>query len=89
LSRGGPTFAAFVALYQARPGEGRNETMEAMLMNTPPPTLQKYGTITLAEWNRLLTLTANRRSNSASSTSRIGWRRWEVAALFTTISKPP
>jgi hypothetical protein len=66
--------APLEALYQVRPGRGRMPAVEPILMMTPALRLRMSGTTACANRKIDLTLTAKRRSNSASSTSSIGRR---------------
>ena len=50
--------APLLPLYQVSPGRGRTPAVEAMLTNTPPPFVRKYGTQCVALWKMLFTFTA-------------------------------
>ena len=72
-----------------RPGRGRRAAVEPILMKTPPPCERICGTKAWAVSRIDFTLTANTRSNSASSISISGLLRWVVPALLTTMSTRP
>src|SRR5262245_17927189 len=81
--------APLEALYQVSPGRGLIPAVDPILMITPDLCARMRGTTACANRKIDLTLTANIRSNSASSTSSIGRRMWVMPALLTRMSIVP